>query len=132
MIPTDNVDCAATTENNKFSPINPLLTSLKHKIDEDTARFQTEYDFDSNDLSKISMHKQDLEICLIQNFVHSKDKGMNLYNGLKYYSQNYPNLFWDKDDKSTGIITYAKQQLSEYIKEKINLIHIPNRYLIRF
>lgn len=35
----------------KFAQINPLLSSLKHKIDEDTARFQREYDFEGNDLS---------------------------------------------------------------------------------
>ena len=53
-----------------------------------------------------------------------KDKD-NLFNGL----QNYPiDLFWDEDGKDTGIIPYAKGHISDYITEKINLIHIPNPY----
>ena len=127
MIPTDDVDCAATTENNKFAPINPLLTSLKHKIDETTARFQREYNFEKNDLSKFSMHKQELENVLIQTIVEDKVEGMdNLYNGLLTYSVD---LFWDEDDKDTGIIPYAKQQLSDYIIGKVDLIYIPNQYI---
>jgi hypothetical protein len=127
MIPTDDVDCAAITENNKFAQINPLLTSLKHKIDEDTARFQREYDFEGNDLSLFPMHKQDFKNVLIQLFVKSYEKDKdNLFNGL----QNYPiDLFYDEDDKDTGIIPYAKGHISDYITEKINLIHIPNRYI---
>ena len=49
----------------KFAQINPLLSSLKHKIDEDTARFQREYDFEGNDLSLFPMHKQHFKNVLI-------------------------------------------------------------------
>lgn len=126
MIPTDDVDCDATTENNEFATINPLLLQFKDKIDATTARFQREYNFEKNDLSKFSMHKYELKNVLIQTIVEAKDEGMdNLYNALKNYLLNYPDLFWDEKDEATGIVPYAKQQLRDYITRKVDLIYIP-------
>jgi len=106
-----------------MNQIEPLLQQLKQDINDKVQYFKDCYDFKKNNDADLTGVKLQLEFCISEEFIDKEDS--RLRKGLLNYVEQQPDLFWDSNDKSTGLIAQAKDHLSKHLQDCINSIQIP-------